>query len=342
MGVYPEMKRTLVWLALLGLATLACSVSIDLFNPPPIATPFPNPATATPNIVLPTSTSVVILPPATLTPLPPTPFNDTPALTADQLKNGQFDLPGADNTLRSVQFTNGQFVSGSDPAQVGYVSIVMADPIVFGDLDRDGAIDAVVIIAENYGGTGVFTSLAVFLNRGGLPVYTASHFIDDRAMINGFTVANSEIFLDATVHGVNDPGCCPALPTKRTLRLWDNRLLLSSFSSQTPAGSERIISIDAPANDQEVEKVFSLRGNVTIAPFENNLVYKVYIPGMADPFTQGPLMVNAPDLGAPGTFELPLNFTAAGFTGPVYITLSDLSAADGSLLALDALFVTVK
>ncbi len=336
------MKKCSFLLVLLTLATLACSFSVDLFDPPPIATPFPNPATATPNIVQPTSTPIVILPPVTLTPIPPTPFNDTPALISDQLKNGQFDLPGADNTVRTVQFANGQYVSGSDPAQVGYVSLVMVDPIAFGDLDRDGAVDAALIIAENYGGTGVFTSVAVFLNRGGLPVYTASHFIDDRAMTNGFSIANNEIFIEATIHGLNDPGCCPTLPTKRTLRLWDNRLHLSSFSSQTPSGSERIITIDAPATDLEVEKIFSLRGNVTIAPFENNLVYKVYIPGMVEPFTQGPLMVDAPDFGAPGVFELPLNFTAAGYTGPVYITLSDLSAADGSLLALGALFVTVK
>jgi hypothetical protein len=126
------------------------------------------------------------------------------------------------------------------------------------------------------------------------------------------------------------------------LRLWNNALVLNGFSTQTPSGSSRIITIESPANGAEVEKIFSLTGKVTIAPFENNLVYKIYIPGMADPFTQGPLMVNAPDLGAPGTFELPLNFTAAGYSGPVYITISDLSAADGSLLALDALFVTVK
>jgi hypothetical protein len=92
----------------------------------------------------------------------------------------------------------------------------------------------------------------------------------------------------------------------------------------------------------QVDKVFTLRGSVSIAPFENNLVYEVFIPGRSESFTIGPLTVNAPDFGAPGTFELPLNFSASGYSGLVRITLSDLSAADGSLLALDALFVTVK
>ncbi len=332
------MKQPAILVVLLSLSILACRVSIDAFDPPPLATPIPNlSASATPNILQPTFTPVVVLPPAT-----PTPFINTPALTAEQLKNGQFDLPGADGTVHSVQFQAGVFQQGSDPAQPGYTAIVMTDPITFGDLDGDGAVDAAAVIIENYGGTGQFVSVAAFLNRGGMPVYAASHFVDDRALVNAFAIHNGEIYLDAVIHGFEDPGCCPNFPTRRALRLWENTLALASFSSQTPTGAERVINIESPANGTQVDKVFTLRGSVSIAPFENNLVYEVYIPGMSEPFTIGPLMVNAPDLGAPGTFELPLNFGAAGYTGPARITLSDLSAADGSLLAMDALFVIVK
>lgn len=332
------MKRRVTLLALFALFALGCRISVDLFDPPPLATPISNlPASATPNILQPTFTPVVILPPNT-----PTPFVDIPALTAEQLKNGQFDLPGVDGIVRAVQFEGGVFQQGNDPAQPGYVSIVMTDPVAFGDLDGDGAMDAAAVLVENYGGTGQFVSVAVFLNRGGLPVYVASHFVDDRALVNAFAVYNGEIYLDAIIHGFEDPGCCPNLPTRRALRLWENTLTLASYSSQTPTGAERMINIEAPVNGVEVDKIFTLRGGISIAPFENNLVYEVFIPGMSEPFTVGPLMVNTPDLGQPGTFELPLNFSAAGYNGPARITISDLSAADGSLLAMDALFIIVK
>lgn len=339
------MKRPALLVVLLSLSILACRVSIDAFDPPPLATPIPNlAASATPNILQPTFTPVIVLPPATLTPSPATltPIVDTPALTVEQLKNGQFNLPGADGAFYQVEFEDGFFQQGSDPAEPGYAAIVMTDSIAFGDLDGDGAADAAAVIVENYGGTGQFVSVAAFLNQGGMPVYAASHFVDDRALVNAFAIYNGEIYLDAVVHAFEDPGCCPTFWTRRTLRLWENTLALAGFSSQTPSGAERVINIESPANGAEVDKVFTLRGSISIAPFENNLKYEVYIPSMSAAFTQGPLMVNAPDLGAPGTFELPLNFSAAGYTGPVRISISDISAADGSLLAMDVLFVWVK
>ncbi len=332
------MKRQAILVVFLSLAMMACRISIDAFDPPPLATPIPNlAASATPNLLQPTFTPVVVLPPAT-----PTPFVNTPALTVEQLKNGRFNLPGTDGVVHDVQFEAGVFLQGSDPAQPGYVSIVMTDSIALGDLNSDGAGDAAAVIVENYGGTGQFVSVAVFLNRDGRPVYAASHFVDDRALVNAFAIYNGEIYLNAVIHGFEDPGCCPNFPTRQVLRLWENTLALASFSSQTPTGAERIINIETPLNGAEVDKVFTLRGRISIAPFENNLVYEVYIPGMNEPFTSGPLMVNAPEIGTPGTFDLPLNFGASGYSGPVRITLSDLSAADGSLLTMDALFVIVK
>lgn len=332
------MKRQAFLVVLLSLSILACRISIDAFDPLALATPIPNlAASATPNILQPSPTPVVILPPATLTP-----FVDVPPLTVEQLKNGRFDLPGADGTAHPVQFEAGLFQQGDDPAAPGYAAVVMTDSIAFGDLNGDGAEDAAAVIVENYGGTGQFVSVAAFLNQGGSPVYAASYFVDDRALVNAFAIYNGEIYLDAVIHGFEDPGCCPNFPTRQVIRLWENTLSLANFSSQTPTGAERIINIESPANGAQVEKVFTLRGSVSIAPFENNLVYEVYIPGMSEPFTAGPLMVNAPDMGAPGTFELPLNFGASGYTGPVRITLSDISAADGSLMAMDALFVVVK
>lgn len=338
------MKKILPLLLILALFSLACRVSVDLFDPPPLATPLPNQATATPGVVFATFTPTPNLATVTPLPIPPTltPIIDTPALTAEQLKNASYTVTDQNGAPRVVQLVNGLFQEGTDPASPGFYTVVLAEPKAFGDINGDGAVDAAVILAESYGGTGVFVSVAAVVNQGGLPLHVASQGVDDRAIINAIAINAGEIFLNATVHGINDPGCCPTLVTARSLRLWQGDLVLSSYSTQAPNGANRVITIDTPANGTEVEKIFNVRGTCTIAPFENNLSYAVYIPAMDSPFTQGGLMVSAADFGAPCTFDLALNFTAAGYTGPVRIVLSDLSAADGSTLAEDALFITVK
>ena len=56
-----------------------------------------------------------------------------------------------------------------------------------------------------------------------------------------------------------------------------------------------------------------LQGKVAIAPFENNLVYRIYdISGIE--LSAGAIPVTAPDLGAPGTFEsiVPLGRALSG------------------------------
>ncbi len=224
------MKRTATLLVVLTLATLSCRISIDAFDPPPLATPIPNLTCFS----HPTHCPADLHPGRCLASGDANALRRYPCVTVEQLKNGQFDLPGIDGVLHPVQFEAGVFQQGSDPAQPGYVSIVMTDPVALGDLDGDGADDAAAVIVENYGGTGQFVSVVAFLNRGGAPVYAASHFVDDRALVNAFAIYHQEIYLDAIIHGFEDPGCCPNFSTRRTLRLWENTLALASFSSQTP------------------------------------------------------------------------------------------------------------
>jgi hypothetical protein len=53
-------------------------------------------------------------------------------------------------------------------------------------------------------------------------------------------------------------------------------------------------------------------------------------------------MVDAPDMGAPGTFELSLDLSSVDYSGPIFVTLSDLSPADGAILALDSIILILK
>jgi hypothetical protein len=53
-------------------------------------------------------------------------------------------------------------------------------------------------------------------------------------------------------------------------------------------------------------------------------------------------MVDAPDLGAPGTVSRQFDLGNAGITGPVIIQFVDVSMADGSTLALGSVVVNVR
>jgi hypothetical protein len=340
------MKRLTAILLVLVLASLACSLD---FNPPPLSlTPAQGAATRTPLILQPTLTFTPIpptVPPqetATETQIPPTATPVTATLTIDQLRNSTLTIMGSDQILRTVTLKDGLYQEGSDPAQVGYVSIFLGEKIAFGDLNADGLDDAAIIIAESYGGTGVFVSVVAVLNQGGQPNAVATAPIDDRPMINDLSIKNGEIYVDATIHGINDPGCCAALPSTRNYRLIENTLVLSNFTTTISAGAQRVIAIDSPVNGAEISGPFVVKGSVTISPFENNLVYKVFLQGTPDPVAQAGFLVSADGLGGPGSFELPLDFSAAGFKGPIRLEISDVSPADGSYLALNTLYLTLK
>jgi hypothetical protein len=335
------MKRFVATLFVLVLASLACSLD---FNPPPLSlTPPQGIATRTPVMIQPTLAPTLIPPTATETQVPPTVTPASPVLAVEQLRNATLTVMGSDQILRTITLKDGKYQEGTDPAQTGYVSVSMGDKIAFGDLNADGVDDAAITIAENYGGSGVFVSVVAVLDQGGQPNPVATALIDDRPMINNLSIKNGEIFVDATIHDTNDAMCCPSLPSTRNYRLVENdELVLSRFTTKTPNGAERVIEITSPANGAEISGAFVIKGSVTISPFENGLVYTVFLPGTKDPVAQAGFTVTADGLGGPGTFELPLDFSAAGFKGPARIEISDVSAADGSYLALNTLFLTLK
>lgn len=313
--------RRLLLLSAIGLALLACS-TLAL----PASSPDVGPDTVT--------TSA-----ATLIPTQP----GAPALTVDQLMNVKYRLQARDDHP-TVQLANGQYQSRTtDPASVDYALVKIVEPVALGDLNGDGLGDGAVLLAENYGGSGVFVSLIAMLNQDGHPQQVASDLIDDRPIINSLHIQNNQIFLDATIHGINDPMCCATLATRRTYRYQTGHLIMTSFSSKIPNGRERSITISYPVDDDSFlsSQPFTLTGDVTVAPFENTLGYKIF-DANNDQVQTGPLMVQASQMGGPGSFSLPLDLSQIGTSGPIRIRIEDLSPADGSLVAMDAVRISIK
>ncbi len=298
---------------ILTLATLACGLA--------------SPAPASPTVV-------------PVQPTVPAPTVSAPTLTIDQLKNAQYQL-GARDDHSVVQLENGAYQQGTDNTTLDYAHVQLTDFVSIDDLTGDGIDEAAVVIFENYGGTGNFGSLAIYTNVNGKPVFLTSASIDDRPKINSLTIENGEINLDAIVHGLQDPGCCATLPTTRSYALVNNQLRLTNYTTVTPGGAKRTIEIMSPADGTEVTEFVQVNGAVSIAPFENNLTYAIYDEA-GNKLVTGPVTVTAPDLGAPGTFSelIPLAGIPADTT--VYLTIQDISVADGSILALDSVKLLVK
>lgn len=270
----------------------------------------------------------------------PAPTVPARTLTVDQLQNAQYQL-GAREDRASVQLTDGQWQQGTDATTLDFAHVSMSEFTSLGDITGEGVDEAAAIFFENYGGTGNFGFLAVYTNVNGLPVFLSSAMIDDRPMINSMFFENGEIYLEAITHGLEDPGCCPALQTTRRYVLVNDQLQVINYTTATPDGAIRSIEIMPPADGTQVTEFVQVNGTVSIAPFENNLSYLIY----EEAGTQlgvGPVTVTAPDFGAPGTFSelIPLAGIPADTT--IYLEIHDLSAADGSLLALDAVKLIVK
>lgn len=133
-------------------------------------------------------------------------------------------------------------------------------------------------------------------------------------------------------------------------RLWAPALtavaaVVGSLLVPAPAAAQgqppRTIVLDNPAPGASVTSPVEVRGRVTIAPFENALVGRVY-DGSGQLVGMGPVTV-APDvpgtLGGTGSFAGQLTF--AGPIGAGRVEVADLSERDGSVLASASANVTL-
>lgn len=257
-----------------------------------------------------------------------------------ELRNAQYQL-GIPDSLQVVQLNDGKFEQGT-PGSDAFISVQVTDFVTSGDLDGDGVEEIAALISENYGGTGVFVFLAVYATQNGTPVFQTSTVVDDRPQLNALSIENNEIFLDATIHGAEEPMCCPTLRTTRHYRRAEGgQLEMIDYTTFTPDGRPRTITIESPSDGTEVFSSIEIQGRVAIAPFENNLTYSIEDFGGVE-LSRGSISVSAAEPGGPGTFEavIPLGNILTGAL--IRLEVQDISAADGSLLAMDSVELVVK
>jgi len=82
-------------------------------------------------------------------------------------------------------------------------------------------------------------------------------------------------------------------------------------------------------------------GNVEIAPFENNLVYRIFDVGGVE-LAVGSITVNAADLGGPGTFDADISLGNILSGALIRLEVQDVNVEDGSLFAMDSIELVVE
>ena len=313
------MNRKIIILPMLALilATMACLVQVTPTLPPG------------PTAVAPTGTSLPLAPSAT--PVAPTPT----ALTLDMLRNGTYYLP---NYKRTVKLVSGAYTEGSGADQY---SVKMLDTVAFGDMNDDGVTDAAILLVENGGGTGEFESVVAVLNNNGAPSQAGQALLGDRVQVRAMTITSGVLAMDMLVQGPNDPMCCPSQLESQTYRMVGNAFWLTNLDTITPQVQKRTITINTPTDGTSVTNPFTISGAETIAPFENTLSYRVFLPD-GTKVNEATVPVDSGGVaGGPGTFSQTFNLSSAGVSGPVIFQFVDVSAADGSTQALGSVVLTL-
>lgn len=272
-------------------------------------------------------------PTATLVPITPSP--EAVAL----VRNAPYQL-GVPDSLQVIELKNGKYEQGT-AGSADYISVTLTDFVAAGDLDGDGRNEVAALIAENFGGSGVFVFLTIYKMDNGMPRFITSSMVDDRAKPNALSIENNQVSLDVVVHGTDDPMCCPNLRTARHYRLVNDQLDMTDYVTFTPEGKPRTIKIDSPSEGTQVSGSISVQGEVAVAPFENTLAYSIK-DGAGVELSRGAVPVSAAAGGRPGTFKTAIPLGNVLTSAVIVLEIQDVSAADGSLLSMDSVQLVVK
>ena len=238
---------------------------------------------------------------------------------------------------KTVQFKDGKYETGSG---ADYLLVEMLPQMAVGDLNGDGQTDAAVLLAENGGGSGVFVSLVPFISTGSGFTEAQAVLIDDRPRINALTIQDGKISLDALIHGADDSMASPSMKVVETYTFSGDALTLTAFSSAIN-GTEHSIKIDT-VSQKDAAGDLEVKGSMPVAPFENQLRYRIYAANGQVLLNEGPFTVKSEDVGKPGTFDNSLKLTNIASGTKVRFELAELSAKDGSPLCMSSVELTVK
>ena len=108
---------------------------------------------------------------------------------------------------------------------------LMAPLIATGDLDGDGAADAISVLVDHSSGSGTFAYLAAVLDAFNNPAATEALMIGDRIQVKSLAVDGSQIVADLVAQGPDEPLCCASWNVRKVFALEDGKLVERSSES---------------------------------------------------------------------------------------------------------------
>ena len=140
-----------------------------------------------------------------------------PRPAGDELANATYyDVLQVPVTLSEGRYEGEPFLPG---AATRPVVTLVPGVMATGDLTGDGNDEAVVLLAHDPGGSGVFMHLAVVADAAGRPRNLATFSLGDRARVTAIDVVDGSIVAELLEHGPDDPMCCPTKVVHREWRL---------------------------------------------------------------------------------------------------------------------------
>jgi hypothetical protein len=158
---------------------------------------------------------------------------------------GGLKEPGGTFTLKDGRWEGEPYMPGA--AARPFVSLAPSFRVT-GDLDGDGAEEAVVVLAESSGGSGTFEYLAVVKRTASGIENMATAALGDRVKIRSARVEKGTLLVSVVRVGEDDPMCCPGELADLGWTLAGSRLEAvalsaptSRFSLDTLAGTKSVL-----------------------------------------------------------------------------------------------------
>ena len=205
------------------------------------------------------------------TPAPPAPesipgFSEN--LTVAQLKNVSYR--GLEGIAKPVTLSKGSWEG--QPLRRGAASRpavhFVRDFRLLGDVDGDGADEAVVLLGVTSGGSGDLIHLAVVKWQGSEAVNVATARLGDRVQLRAGRVVAKRIVLDLVQAGTDDAMCCPGELVTRTWE-WTG----TGLQEVPPLAPPGRLSMEALAGPEWVLRQWSWDEAAAATP-EVTLVYR--------------------------------------------------------------------
>ena len=150
---------------------------------------------------------------------------------------------------------------------------VWIDNFIIDDVDRNGTPDAVVLLAQNGGGSGTFFELTALLATQNGIMQTNSVSLGDRVKIDSVKVVeNSEalstslfepkkIVIDMLTHKEGDPSCCPTQKESLNFALYEDELV--SYEDVPPTIVKKPAIYLYPQKEIKVKVKVDVNGEIT-------------------------------------------------------------------------------